>query len=304
MWFRNLQIYRLTKPFDMPPEALHDALLDRVSRPCGALEHAALGWTPPVGGGGDAPLVHAANGYLMLCARREERILPSVVVKEAVDEWVEKVRTEEGRDPGRRERREKRDDIEQELLPKAFTRSSRLYAYIDPRKHWMVVDASSAKRAEESITLLRETLGSLPVQPLKVRHAPADLFTRWVHGDMESAPFALGDECELRSPQEGGAIVRCRHQELASEEIRTHLDAGKQVVKLAVEWNERITCMLDEDLSVKRLRFPDLMLEEAAESGAEDEAARFDAEFALMTLELDRFLASLVETFGGIEEGG
>ncbi|HIP52889.1 MAG TPA: recombination-associated protein RdgC [Chromatiales bacterium] len=301
MWFRNLQLYRLTKPFEQSAEALHDALQEGAFRHCGALEYNTMGWYPPLGGE-DAPLVHAANGCLMLCARREERILPSAVIKEAVDERVEKIRADEGRDPGRRERREMRDDIEQELLPKAFTRSNRLYAYIDPRKHWLVVDASSAKRAEELITLLRETLGTLPVRPLKVEHAPADLFTRWVHGDLDSGLFQLGDECEMRSPLEGGAIVRCRHQELASEEIRTHLDAGKQVVKLALEWNERISFLLDEELAIKRLRFPDLMLEEAAESGAEDEAARFDAEFALMTLELDRFLTSLVETFGGIEE--
>ena len=159
-----------------------------------------------------------------------------------------------------------------------------------------------AKRAEELVSLLRETLGSLPVKPIKVNHAPADVFTHWLLGQQCEHGFELGDECELRSPMEDGAIVRCRRQELTSEEIRGHLDAGKQAVRLALSWHERVDLVLDEDLAVKRLKFSDLLLEEAIEMGVEDEAARFDGDFSLMTLELNKFLPALVEAFDGLDE--
>ncbi|OQX45537.1 MAG: hypothetical protein B0D86_03485, partial [Candidatus Sedimenticola endophacoides] len=37
---------------------------------------------------------------------------------------------------------------------------------------------------------------------------------------------------------------------------------------------------------------------------AEDAATRFDVDFALMSLELGRFIPRLIDTFGGIAEEG
>jgi recombination associated protein RdgC len=85
-------------------------------------------------------------------------------------------------------------------------------------------------------------------------------------------------------------------------EIQAHLDAGKQVVQLALEWDGRIAFVLSEDLALKRLKFLDIIQEEAADTEAEDAAARFDVDFSLMSLELGRFVPKLVEAFGGLGE--
>jgi recombination associated protein RdgC len=84
--------------------------------------------------------------------------------------------------------------------------------------------------------------------------------------------------------------------------MQGHLRAGKQAVRLAVEWNQRLSCVLGDDLIIRRLRFADVLQEEAANSG-EDAAALFDADFALMSLELAAFLPNLLEVFGGEEQG-
>jgi len=301
MWFKNLQLYRLTTNFDFSAAELDEAMQGKAFRPCGPLEIASFGWVPPVGVSA-APLVRSANGCLMVCARKEEKVLPAAVVREEVELRVAKIEEQELRTVGRKERGRLRDEVMLDLLPKAFTRSRRIYAYIAPRQGLLFVDSATATGSEELIALLREGLSTLPVRPLQVAEAPPAVLTLWVKTNQAPAGFSVGDECELRDPDENGGIVRCRRQELDAQEIQAHLDAGKQVVRLAVEWDDRLGCVLGEDLAVRRLRFLDLVQEEAATVETEDSVARFDADFALMTLELERFVPVLMSVFGGEAE--
>lgn len=238
----------------------------------------------------------------MICARREERVLPAAVVRELLEDKVAEIEESEGRKIRRKEQDELKDELILDLLPRAFIKSSRSYAYIDTKNQWLVVDAASSKKAEELVTLLRETLGTLPAKPFEVNQSPAALMTAWVSGAESTAAFQIQDECELRDTAEEGGIISCRRQDLEGEEIRAHLQAGKQVVKLALEWGERLGFVLSDDFSIKRLKFLDIILEEAATAESEDAATRFDVDFSLMSLELQRFIADLLETFGGLAE--
>ncbi len=303
MWFKNLQLYRLTQPFTLSPEELHERLDGHRSRPCGPLEPATLGWAPPLGREGTL-LTHAVGRCVMVCARREERLLPASVVRELLDERVEQLESAESRRLGRREKAELKESLVTELLPQAFVRAVHTYAYIDAGNGWLVVDAASPKRADEVIGLLRETLGSLPLRPLEVEHSPAFMMTQWLEAGRLPAEFLAGDECELRDPMEEGSVVRCRHLDLTGDEIRVHLEAGRQVVRLALEWQDHVAFVLCDDLSLKRLRFLDRIQEQAAETEAEDAATRFDVDFALMSGELGRMLPRLLELFGGVVEEG
>lgn len=301
MWFRNLQIYRLTQPFDNSPEQLHEQLMRRPAKPCGSLEMSTLGWEKPLGRHG-SQLTHATGGCIMLCARREEKIIPPAVIREKVGDKAAALEQTEGRKIRRRERQEIADEIMQDLLPKALTRSALTYAYIDRQNDWLLVDAAAAKRAEELIGLLRETLGTLPVRPLQVKQSPAAVMTRWLDSNRPPNGFQFQDECELRDPMEEGGVVRCRRQDLEGEEIGVHLKAGKQVVKLALEWQDRLAFLVTDEIAIKRLRFLDLVQQEAAEVEAEDAATRFDADFSLMALEFGRFIPRLLKLFGGLAD--
>jgi recombination associated protein RdgC len=294
--FKNAHLYRLQDPSAIDAEGLENRLAERRFRPCGPLETASLGWYPPLGGQARA-LAHAGNGCLILCARRQERLLPSAVVAEAVDERVAELEEREARSVGRTERRRMREEVLLDMLPRAFTRSRQIRAYLDMVAGWMLVDAASEKAAEELVGLLRETLGTLPVRPPRPEHSPAALMTRWVTDGDTPSGLDLGDECELRDARDERAVVRCRGQDLGAEEIATHLRAGKQVVKLALSWREGLSLLLQEDLSLKRLRFADELIAEALDSDIEDEAIRFDAEFAMMALQLRELIGRLDEVF-------
>jgi recombination associated protein RdgC len=298
MWFKNLHLFRLAAPFEHSAEELEEQLARARFRPCGSLELATLGWVPPLGRRG-SQLVHATAGHLMICACREEKVLPASVVREVVEEKVAEIEDQQMRAVRRKEREGIRDEVLQDLLPRAFTRSSLTCAWIAPQQGWLVVDAANRKRAEDLASLLRKSLGSLEAVAPKVARDPIATMTAWLVQGRCAPGFELEDECELRDPAGEGGIVRCRRQDLAADEIRGHLAAGKQAVKLALAWNERLSFVLGEDLGVRRLRFEDLVREQA-DSGAEDEAARFDADFAVMALELAAFLPALMEAFGGL----
>lgn len=301
MWFRNLILYRLDSGFDIDPEQLAEQLSTHAFHPCGPLAASSHGWVPPLGRLG-SELTHSAAGRTLICARHEERLLPAAVVREALEQRVEEIENQQARSVGRKERQQLKDEITFELLPKAFTRSRRNYAYIDTKQGWLVVDASSPKRAEELLSLLRESLGKLPARLPQTHLSPTVVMTEWLTGDRQSGLFEPLDECELRDPQEEGGVVRCRNQPLFGDEIATHLEAGKRVTRLAVRWDERLNFLLTDDLTIKRLRFEDMVNDELEQLDDSDELAMFDARFALMGLELARLLPALLEAFGGESE--
>ncbi len=296
MMFKNVRFYRLGRPFGLDAAALEARLDERRFRPCGPLETATMGWSAPLGDGSTA-LVHAVSGCFLVCSRKQERLLPSAAVAEALDERISDLETAEARDVGRAERRRLREQIMAEMLPRAFTRSRRTLLYVDTLAGWLVVDAGSDRQAEDVVSLLRETIETLPARPPAPRMEPPKVMTGWLLNGDAPSDFIVGDACELRDVSDTASLIRARGQDLASEEILAHLRAGKQVVKLAVSWEERLDFVLAEDISLKRLRIGDALLTEMDDTELEP-AARLDAELAILALQMRELIARLDAIFG------
>ena len=297
MWFKNLTLYRLTQPFELDHDALDEVLQGEAFRPCGKSIPFSYGWAQPLGRHGEQ-LVHTVGSYSMICARKEERVLPSAVVKEQLSEKVAEIEQGEARSVGRKERQQIKDELTLTLLPQAFTRSNNTYAYIDRKNGWLVVDSTSATKAEDLVTMLRESVDGLKTNLPQTEQSPRVVMSQWLRGDNIPDGFEVGEEYELQDDDTEGAIVRCRRQDPHSDEIQGHLEAGKQVTKLAMTWQERIEFVVPEDLSIKRLRFTDTIKEEL-DDYAEDPAMQFDSDFAFMTLELSKFIKEVIMAFGG-----
>jgi len=298
MWFKNLTLFRLSEPFSLSPDDLHQRLEEGRFRPCGSMELASYGWVAPLGRDHDA-LVYSAGNCFMVCFRKEEKLLPASVVNDVVAQRAEEAEERQGVPLGRRERAQLRDDVVTELMPKAFTQSRKTYAYIDAKSGWIVVDSAGVKKAEDLVSHLRRCLGSLPALPPATRERPSAVMTQWLASASVAADFALEDECELRSTDAEGSSVRCKRQDLTAPEVQNHLQAGKVVVRMALNWSDRIGFLLGDDLSVKRLKFLDVVQERAAEVDAADEAQRFDVDFSILSLELSAFIPRLMALFGG-----
>lgn len=301
MWFRNLLVYRLTQDLQLDAEKLEAALAAKPARPCASQELSTYGFVAALGKGPDAPLAHASQGFFLIAARKEERILPGSVVRDALKEKIDEIETQQMRKVYKKERDQLKDEIVQAFLPRAFIRRSTTFAAIAPQQGLILVDAASAKKAEDLLSTLREVLGSLPVRPLSVKIAPTATFTTWMKEQHASNGLVLLDECELRDTHEDGGIVRCKRQDLGSDEVQNHLAAGKLVTKLSLAWADKLSLLIDDKLALKRLRFEDLLQEQAEQDGGDDALAQQDASFTLMMLTFAEFLPQLIEALGGEE---
>ncbi len=47
-------------------------------------------------------------------------------------------------------------------------------------------------------------------------------------------------------------MVRCKGQDLTSEEIQNHLGAGKWSPKLALAWQDKLALLMDDKVTIKR----------------------------------------------------
>ena len=293
MWFKNLYLFKFDQPFTLNAQQLNDALLSNMIMDCPASQRESVGWTSPFGK--DSELMVLANqASFLIRMARQERILPSSVINDHLIDRVEKIESRENRKIGTRERRDLREELEFELLPKAFTKRSQLDAWIDSRNSWLIINTGSAPRAESFAKLLRNTLGSLSIILPETDVSPMATMTRWMSKTRPPRPFEFGYECCFKTPDEQGTVSFKRH-ELSGSELTTNLEAGKFVSQLELIWDDKIRFILTENLIIKRLRFLDMMADNLDKQGFESAQEKIDAEFALMVGEVTKLLNQLMQ---------
>ncbi len=296
MWFRNLQIFRLTDAWQLDAAGLQSRLAPHVFRGCSASQMQGCGWVPPRGNEGE--LVISSSRQLLLCLGVEQKLLPASVVRQYAQERLEELEEQQGYKPGRKQKQEVQEAVTAELLPRAFVKRRLTYIWIDPQGGWFVIDAGSPARAEEVIEHLKHSLGELPLRPLNTQLSPASAMTDWLAGGEAPEGLSIDRDCELRAAGEERSTVRYARHPLEAAEIARHISAGKAATRLALTWQDRISFVLTEQMQIKRLAFLDV-LKEASEQQSENSDELFEADFAIMSGELARMLPQLVEALGG-----
>jgi len=293
MFFRNLTLFRF--PASVAFDDLESHLADAVLKPVGPMELSSRGFISPFGraGGEEAALMHRIDDAIWLTVGGEDKLLPSSVVNDLLQKKVDEFEAKNARRPGGKMRRQMKDDLVAELLPRAFIRPTRTDALIDLKHGVIAIDTSSRKVAEAVVSQVREALGSFPALPINAEIAPRAVMTGWIAGDTLPDGLSLGDECELRDPADSGAVVKVQRMELAGEEIDTHLEAGKQVARLALMLDDHAGFVLGEDLVLRKFKLLDGAVEQLESSERDDIRAELDARFALMAGEFKRLFTVL-----------
>jgi len=295
MWFKNLQLYRLPSPWNIDLEKLESALAKRPFQRCGSQDMASRGFVSP---NGTDVLVFSSNQQWLIALRSEQKLLPSSVVKEVAQDRADEIEAQQGYKPGRKQMKEIKEAVTQELLPRAFTRRRTSFCWIDPQAGWLVVDAASANKADEMLETLRDVLDELPLRLLDTERSPVSCMTDWLAAGEAPANFTIDRDCELRAVTDEKAAVRYVRHPLEGKEIPEHLAAGKVPTRLALTFDDRIGFVLTEKLEIKRLDFLDIVQDEAEKNAAGGDE-QFEADFVLMTSELARFIPELVGALGG-----
>ncbi len=301
MWFKNLYLYRLQDAFPLMPEALHERLSLKPFVPCTSEQRESVGWVPPLGREAEA-MVHAVNGYMLLSMAHQERMLPASVIKDELEERVALLQARDARKVGSKEKKELREQIEFELLPRAFTRTRQTEAWIDPHAMWLIINTSSSTQAERFTGQLRKSIDSLPIVTPETDSSPAVIMTQWLSEGVLPAPFELGEECELLSQNDEQSVAVFKKHELMAEEVQSNLAHGKRVSKLMLVWADKISFVLTADLQIKRLKFLDVFAEQLDERDPQSQAEQRDIEFSLMTGEVSQLLADLLACFNASAE--
>lgn len=290
MFFRNLTLFRFPTSLDFTDLESH--LGACALKPVGALELFSRGFISPFGRDGEA-LSHRIADAIWITVGGEDKLLPGAVVNDLLQKKLAELEQKEGRKPGGRARKRLKEDLVHELLPRAFVRPSRTDALLDLEHGICVVDTSSRKNAESVASELRQALGSFPALPLNAEVAPRAVLTGWIAGEPLPEGLSLGDECELKDAADKGAVVKCQRQELMSDEIARHLEAGKQVTRLALTLDDHVSFVLGEDLVIRKFKLLDGAVDQLESTERDDIRAELDARFALMAGEAKRLFSVL-----------
>jgi recombination associated protein RdgC len=297
MWFKNLIVYRLPSDWSLSAAELEDQLSRRTLAPCGAFDMQSRGW---VHSSVARRYVHTTNGQHLIALGVEQKLLPGSIIKQVTTERAEQLEQQQGYPVGRRQLRELRERVTEELRARALTRRRVTRAWIDPQNGWFIVDAAGGSRADEFVEVLRDTLGSLPITFLETERSPHSCMGSWLMLGDAPMRFILDQDLELQALNEEKATVRYVRHPLEGKEIQAHINGGKFVTRLGLTWADRVSFVLTDKLEVKRIKFL-LMEKEKPEEGESQlpPEEQFDIDFALMAGELGQMLNELTQALGG-----
>jgi recombination associated protein RdgC len=293
--FKNAVVFRYPRSLDM--SQLAALAVECVLKPVGPLELSSRGFIPVDGSGADYLTTEPIPGVIFFAIGGEDKILPGAVVNAELKKKIDAIEEREGRKVGGKTKKRLKDDLLHELLPKALVKPSRVEAYIDTIHGEIVVDTSSRKVAENVVSEVRRALGSFPALPINAEVAPRSVLTGWIAGEPLPDGLALGEEAILKDALQGGAVARLTSQELAAEEVMQHLEAGKQVTRLALIQDGHVSYTFDEDLVIRKLKFLDGAIDQLENTEHDDLAAELSARRALVHGELSRVLRELFIAF-------
>jgi recombination associated protein RdgC len=294
MWFKQIQLFQLAKSWNLSMESMLAGLESLAFSPCLPSLPMSAGWVSPVDEPG-ASLIRTINDCSMLCLQLEEKILPAMVIRQTLLEKIRHVETQEKRKLRAKEKFDLKDEIIHTLMPRAFSKLTRIYAYIDNRSHRLVLGTQNAKRAEQFITLFKRSVTEGVERYELKRLAP--LLTHWLRQKDYPAAFAIEKAAVLQDPKLQNRIIRCQQQDLFAASIQALIADGCEVKRIGLCWQDRVSFVLADDFSLSAIKYQEAILAEAQDMEPETAQQQFDADFLIMTETLAGLFNALLPLF-------
>lgn len=290
MWFKNAQIFQLKDTESLDTNELINKIPEFPLKECGSQEEFSFGWLPLIRNSEQWSL--ASDQCLLFRAGKEEKVLPSAVVREELEAKVAEIELIEGRKVGRKEQSDMKDELVFTLRPKAFSKRTDIWAYIDLKAKILVLNSTNAAMTELLFKHLQTTLGSFPMTPLQAQVSPSSLMTEWLTKNEVPASLETGDECEIQDASEDKATIRFKALEPLSDDVTRHLEQGMAVKNLALRWSDKLSFVLHDDLTLRKIKVDDALKDAAFNDSQGGGLSDMDANFSLMSLTLRAFFES------------
>jgi recombination associated protein RdgC len=294
--FKNVIVYRIEPTWSQDLVPALDALGPHRFVPCGPSQEKSAGWVEPRGQE-HGPLIESVGGQWLLDFMIESKAVPASVVRRKVDERCAQIEATTGRKPGKKEKRDLKEDIAHELLPLAFSRVVRVSVWIDPVGKRLTINSSNATRADEIVTALVSAFDGFSVALLQTQMEPAAAMSNWLSTQEPPAGFTIDRECELRATDESKSVVRYAKHALDIDEVRQHIAGGKRPTRLAMTWDDRVSFELTDSMQIRKIAFIEGTLDATGTTSSKEDD--FDADAAIATGELGQLLPELLAALGG-----
>jgi recombination associated protein RdgC len=295
MRFKNLLVYRLGSQWNVEPRILEKILAGRALQPCNSFEMESHGWLPPKEGD---PFLYMLNRHWLMSLGVEQKLLPASIIRQVAVERAAELAKKQGHSIGRKQMREIKERVLDELMPRALSRRLATAAWVDPDNRWFVVDSAADVKGERVLETLRKSGNEFPAKRLDTQLSPGAAMTGWLAAGEISPDFTIDQDLELRAGDANKATVRYVRHGLAGKDIQAHITGGKIATRLGMTWKDKISFVLTETLQIKRITFLNLLRQET-DQNADNKEDQFDLDFALMTGELSQMLADLTQLLGG-----
>jgi recombination associated protein RdgC len=266
--------------------------------PCGSFDMQSKGW---VFSSDLERYVHSVNGQHLIALGVDQKLLPGSIVRQVATERAKEMAKEQGYPVGRRQMRELKMRVTEELRGRALTRKTVTHAWIDPTNGWLVVNASSEGKAEDVVETLRNALGSLQVTLLETERSASSAMTAWLMLGDAPHTFTIDDDLELQAADQSKPTIRYVRHPLDGKEIRAQINSGMFATRMGLTWKDRVSFVLNEKLHVKKVEFLLIEKDKPEEGGETSPAEQFDIDFTLMTGELAALLNDLTKALGAPE---
>ncbi len=300
LWFKNAIIYQLNNDNLLDKQTIENAVKSASFSPCGNLDSTKMGWVSPYSDNNQDDFIIDMQGHLLLRIKKETKILPAPVIKQALNDKIDKQERALSRKLSKNEKATLKDEVMIDLMPRAFSKYNYYWLWVDTQNKRIIVDCSSFKLAEDILAILRKELGALALTPLSIEKPLEKIMTTWVKEKLSFPPFILGDEAELKDPLEGNGIISCKNQDITSDEMLVHLDLGKWVTKLKIIDERGINFIIHPDLTLKRIKFDSVILGENEDIGSDEFDKRLEADFYIMANTLSNSINDLYITINKI----
>lgn len=319
MKIKSLIPYKINKPLNIDTESL-SALIEKLSF-CDDTENFSRersGFSPIIDIDGEKKYVVEVNEYQMILFRKDIRDVPKSELDKIIKTRSEEFEKLNGRLPSRPERATFRDDAFASLLPRAFPKSHYVKVFIDKKRNWLLVEAGSAKRAEEANALLRRAIESLPVTPFLVKESVEFTLTESAtknHGFLgktNSSHFLMREKFQVVNKLNHNTTSNLKGVEVESEEMIGVMESGiitkANMLYKNKEGKEIMEFTLYPDISMRSIKMLNDYLDNvilATSHDSEKEKGIYEsvqAEILILCNEATEMLETLIAIFGGIDE--